>query len=107
MHDMTINIQVLSQKPIRMGVLATLKATTQRADEALIRVFRAHPKMLAMETGWSMHVAKIDDVYEISITTSKEEEIEKIRALGYIGIMAWGDHHQSHHWMMATGENPH
>jgi len=45
--------------------------------------------------------------YIITATTAKENEIDKVRGLGYIGLMAYGAHHQPHHWMMATGKNPH
>lgn len=107
MHNMTINVDVLSQVPIKDGLKATIEPTTKRANEALQRVFSAHPKMLTMETGWTMQVTKEYENYTLTITTTKKEEIDKIRALGYIGIMAWGDHHQPHHWMMATGKNPH
>jgi hypothetical protein len=31
----------------------------------------------------------------------------KLRALGFIGVMTRGMHHQQHHWMLATGMGPH
>jgi len=31
----------------------------------------------------------------------------KIKALGFFGMKASGSHHQAHHWMMASGHNPH
>ncbi|MFW6206592.1 MAG: hypothetical protein ACOC5J_01525 [Gemmatimonadota bacterium] len=34
-------------------------------------------------------------------------DVEEIRALGYIGLMATGVHHTEHHWMIATGRQPH
>lgn len=107
MHDMTFNVNVLSQQPIENGVLISLKATTARAQDALTRVFKAHPMMLEKESGWKMDVKLKEGMYTLTITTSKLNEVDKIRGLGYIGIMAWGGHHQPHHWMMATGKNPH
>jgi hypothetical protein len=41
------------------------------------------------------------------VTTTKPDEVAKIRGLGYIGILATGAHHQAHHWAMARGINPH
>jgi len=49
----------------------------------------------------------------ITISETPKNEA-KIRGLGYIGLMAYGlwlmaygDHHQRHHWAMATGKSPH
>jgi hypothetical protein len=41
------------------------------------------------------------------VVSKKAHEVAKIRGLGYIGVMAYGNHHQPHHWAMASGENPH
>ena len=34
-------------------------------------------------------------------------DVTKLRALGFIGVMTRGMHHQTHHLMIASGENPH
>jgi hypothetical protein len=31
----------------------------------------------------------------------------RIRALGFIGVMTVGMHHQAHHFALATGRDPH
>jgi len=61
------------------------------------------------ETGWKMAVETNSEgnVYRIVVTASTPEDIAKIQGLGYIGIMAYGNHHQPHHWAMASGDNPH
>ena len=107
MHDMTINVEVLEQKPVDNGLQVLIKPTTKRAAMALARVFSAHPAQLQRESGWTMQVKKDGDVYKLHITTTRAGDIDKIRGLGYIGLMAYGNHHQPHHWAMATGKNPH
>jgi len=107
MQDMTINVNVLSQKPIPNGLLAIVEPTTPRAAKALARVMKAHPAQLANETGWTMQVDQRGRQYALTTTTENPQEVDKIRGLGYIGLMAYGMHHQPHHWMMATGKNPH
>ena len=107
MQEMTLNIEVISQKNIPNGVEVTLQATTPRANRALKRAFMAHPNQLKKETGWVILVEDKNQNFTIKATTTKSNEINKIRALGYIGLMAYGSHHQPHHWMMATGANPH
>ncbi len=107
MQDMTLNVEVISQKNIPNGIETVIKATTPRAHKALKRVFIAHPSQLKKETGWDMKVKMVNKNFIIKVTTSKKDEINKIRGLGYIGLMAYGAHHQPHHWMMANGINPH
>ncbi len=46
-------------------------------------------------------------VQELEADSGREDddsEVEKIRALGYIGLIAEGAHHQLHDWMIATGQ---
>ena len=107
MHDMTLNVDVISQKPIKNGMQAIVRPTTERAALALDRVFMAHPAQLKNDTGWDMTVKKTDGQYTLTTTSANPADADKIRGLGYIGLMAYGDHHQRHHWAMATGKNPH
>lgn len=41
------------------------------------------------------------------IITVPPQDLPKLKALGFFGVMADGMHHQDHHWMMATGADPH
>ena len=107
MHDMTINVNVISQKAIPNGMIAVIEPTTPRAAGALARVMMAHPAQLERETGWTMRIDRRGRRYALSVTTENAQEVDKIRGLGYIGLMAYGTHHQPHHWSMATGHNPH
>lgn len=63
-----------------------------------------HPAMIKNEKGWNMNPTQNGDNWIITCTTSNESEVVQIRALGYIGLLAEGAHHQLHHWMIATGE---
>lgn len=107
MHDMVLNIEVISQKAIQNGLKAIIKPTTKRAALALEKVFKAHPMQLKKETGWNMQVEKSNDQYILTTTSEISKDTAKIRGLGYIGLMTYGNHHQPHHWAMATGKNPH
>jgi len=107
MNDMTLNVEVHSQQAIENGMVAVVEAITPRAAEALARVSQAHPAQLQKETGWSMKVTQDGNVFTFTATTDKPQEVDKIRGLGYIGLLAAGPHHQPHHWAMATGNSPH
>jgi hypothetical protein len=73
----------------------------------MIRVLSAHPSQMKIETGWDMTVTSNNGIFTITVTTDQLLDVDKIRGLGYIGIMAYGNHHQAHHWAMASSENPH
>jgi hypothetical protein len=106
MQDMTINVDV-KQQYIDNGFQAVVTPTTNRAVKSLTRVLSGHPAQMKAETGWDMQVQNNDGVFTLTVTTDNAKDIAKIRGLGYIGVMAYGNHHQPHHWAMASGENPH
>ena len=106
MQDMTLNVTV-EQQPISLGFMAVITPTTNRALQSMSQVLSAHPSQMKEETGWDMVVTNNNGIFTIAVTTDQLKDVDKIRGLGYIGIMAYGSHHQPHHWAMASGENPH
>lgn len=107
MHHLTLNVAVKSQKPIEGGVEFTVMPSTPESTASLERLIPAHSAMLKQELGWEMHTTPRKGSYVVRVTSPKTEDIPKIRGLGYIGIVAMGQHHQPHHWRMATGAGPH
>ena len=106
MQDMTLNVTV-EQQPISLGFMAVITPTTNRALQSMSQVLSAHPSQMKEETGWDMVVTNNNGIFTIAVTTDQLKDVDKIRGLGYIGIMAYGSHHQPHHWAMASGENTH
>ena len=104
MQAFTEEVAVVSQEPHENGIEIKVQPETKRAVTALQKVFQMHPAMLKKEKGWDMKTKEEDGKWTITVTTTKPSEIAKIRALGYIGILAEGAHHQLHHWMIATGK---
>lgn len=107
MENFSVYVDVLSQEKIEKGAKIVIKAQNTVAQASLTRAMSAHPGMLKSETNWSMTATPDGDKYVLTITTEKPEEVARLRALGYIGVMALGDHHQVHHWSMASGYDPH
>lgn len=104
MKAFTEEVSVVSQKNIKNGTMIQVKPETERAVGALKRLFKMHPAMLKEEKGWEMVAKQNNNGWTITVTTKNKSEVEKIRALGYIGLLAEGAHHQYHHWMIATGQ---
>ena len=115
-----VNIDVLRQHPIDMDEVTLHAAATTRVFdtgieftvtgegrtvEAIKRMVPAHVKELH-EIGWS---AKSDDLpngVRLTILASDAQPLTKLKALGFMGIMVQGGHHQPHHLMMAMGVFP-
>jgi hypothetical protein len=108
MENFTIHVKVLETRDIDNGVEFSVKGTSKGAYDSLQRMFSAHPAILKQESGWDMQVTENrNKTFTAQVTTTKPAEVAMIRGLGYIGIIAYGQHHQLHHWQMATGKHPH
>jgi high-affinity K+ transport system ATPase subunit B len=107
MENFTSGVDVLSNDKIEKGSKIVIRAKSKEAHFSLERALKAHPSMMQSETGWTMDVKQNKEQFTLTIETQKPEEVARLRALGYIGVMALGDHHQVHHWLMASGSNPH
>lgn len=104
MKAFTEEVSVTSEEPVAHGTKIKVRPNTDRAEGALKRLFAMHPAMIKKEKGWDMDAEQHDSSWIITCTTEDKSEVKKIRALGYIGLLAEGAHHQLHHWMIATGQ---
>jgi hypothetical protein len=77
------------------------------ADDAVSRMVPAHGPVLAKETGWSSRVSYGGGQLVWVVEGSNDAEATRIRALGFFGLMATGDHHRAHHIALALGESAH
>ncbi|MCS3676396.1 hypothetical protein GGP72_000292 [Salinibacter ruber] len=107
MERVAMDVAVEAQTPIDGGVRLRVRPTQEAARASLDRVLDAHPHMLRQETGWMMTVTEDGDAYVLRVTTRNPREVDKIRGLGYIGLLAYGQHHQRHHWHLVRGAHPH
>ena len=57
--------------------------------------------------GWSAKTEELPNGIKLVVTASEPREAIKLKALGFMGIMVQGAHHQMHHLMMAKGEFVH
>jgi hypothetical protein len=110
-----VNIDALRQHIIDMNEVTLHAAATQRVLDdgieitvtgegptlqAIKRMVPAHVKELR-EIGWN---AKSDDLpngAKVTVMASEAEPLTKLKALGFMGIMVEGGHHQQHHLLMA------
>ena len=107
MDNFTKRVSVIDQHNIESGVEIRVRADDEQANHSLARALSVHPRMIKQEFGWNIKVSGKGPEYLMRVTSPHPEDTTQIRGLGYIGIMALGDHHKAHHWAIATGENPH
>ena len=77
-----------------------------RTLAAIKRMIPAHAYELAA-LGWSAKTEDLANGVKLVVTSSDPRQVVKIKALGFMGIMVQGAHHQVHHLMMARGEFTH
>lgn len=77
-----------------------------RTLDAIKRMVPAHVRELA-HSGWNAKTEDLPDGVKLTVTTTDAKQRAKLKALGFIGMMVQGGHHQPHHLMMAKGEFSH
>lgn len=104
MDDLTMRAR-LSERALENGVEITVTGAGRTLD-AIKRMVPAHAHELA-GLGWNARTEDLPNGVKLVATTSDLREAIKIKALGFLGIMVQGTHHQRHHLMMAKGEFVH
>jgi hypothetical protein len=59
------------------------------------------------ETGWNATSEELPNGVRLTIMASEAQPLIKLKALGFMGIMVQGSHHQLHHLMTARGRLSH
>lgn len=95
----------VTERPIEGGVEATITGEPA-VMEAARRMVGAHAAMV----GGGELTTEINDEGEglqVSWTSAAPQAVDRLRALGFFGFLAEGNHHRQHHLMIVTGTNPH
>lgn len=80
---------------------------TPGAIEAAKRMVPAHAAIMSTKAGWAIEGSVSGDTVKMIVSPTPQTSAQKIKALGFFGIMASGVHHQVHHMGMATGAMVH
>ena len=67
----------------------------------------AHVATMNGADGLKLSAEMIDKGAVLTVAPPDQASSRKLQALGFIGVVAQGMHHQQHHWMLATGMKPH
>ena len=108
-HLRDMDVVTIDSRTVTESVDGGLKFTVtggETVSPSIKRMAQAHADVMDGVNGWNYAVDLIDDGAIMTVTVP-ETDLAKLKGLGFYGIMASGMHHQPHHWMMATGGNPH
>lgn len=104
MNEVTLRA-VADEKPLDNGVEILVTGEGRTAD-AIKRMVPAHAHALSA-TGWNTKTETLPNGVKLVVTSDDPAQVTKLKALGFMGIMVQGSHHQPHHLMMAKGEFTH
>ena len=116
-----VNIAALREHLIDMNEVTLQAVATERAldngieiavtgegrtRDAIKRMVPAHAHELDA-IGWNARTEDLPNGVKLVVTSTDPTQVTKLKALGFMGIMVQGSHHQLHHLMMAKGEFMH
>jgi len=100
---------------LRAAVVATPVASGMRYDvtgdgavrNAIRRMVKAHARTMSGTDGMTMLAEDAPEGAVMTVTVEDPAALPRLKALGFIGLMTLGMHHQEHHLMIASGRGPH
>ena len=105
MDEVTMHASV-AQRQIAGG--AEMDVTGNgRTAAAIARMLSNHAKMLDQEPEYRASVVPIANGVRFTVTARNREDariVTRIRGLGFAGLLTEGDHHATHHLMLARGD---
>lgn len=107
MSEVTLKADAVT-KPIDGGIEVTVTGTGRTVD-AIKRMVpaQAHQVDQMKFNGWSAKTEPLPNGVLLTVTSGDPQQLQHIRGLGFIGLLASGSHHQAHHLAMAEGEFMH
>jgi hypothetical protein len=105
MNNVTLAAEI-SAEPIDGGMRYTVTGAGPVKD-SIRRMTTAHAATINGVNGWNFTVQEHPQGVVFSVTVANPDDVAKLQALGFIGVMTRGMHHQEHHLMIATGHSPH
>lgn len=104
MDAVTLHAKVVAQ-PVAGGMTFTVSGEGPVVD-SIRRMMMAHSVTMNDVNGWQYVASETAGGATMTIIVPKQDQ-EKLRALGFFGVLTVGMHHQEHHLMISRGEHPH
>jgi hypothetical protein len=101
MDNVTLHAKI-SYEPITNGEHIHVSGEGDVRD-SIQRMVMMHVAMAGDTPDWHMQAMNAPDGVHLNVTAKTPIGLQKMKALGLIGMMAEGVHHERHHMMLATG----
>jgi len=103
MNNVTLRANVTSA-PIDAGVRFEVTGEGP-VRQSIRRMVLAHAATMNGVDGWTFEAKEIEGGASLDVH-APPEDADKVKGLGFFGIMTLGMHHQAHHLMIARGMKP-
>ena len=104
--DLAATRAVVRREPLPGGLRLTIGGDA-RTLAAVGRMVPAHAAFMDGTRGWRFESGRSAEGVVLTVTGDDDADAVRIRALGYMGLLAMGGHHQAHHLALATGAPVH
>lgn len=104
--DLVTLRSTVTSTPVDGGATFTVRGTGETIG-AIKRMTGAHVSMVELTGGPRIVRTELPDGARLVVTVrdgDRQAGAARIRGLGFIGLLATGDHHAMHHLMLARGE---
>ncbi|WP_417674713.1 hypothetical protein [Roseibium sp.] len=105
MNNVTLHARV-EAAPLDNGYRFTVTGTGEVKD-SIRRMVKAHAATMNGVAGFTYAAEDSPDGAVMTASVADPADLTKLHALGFIGIMTLGAHHQDHHLAIASGQSPH
>lgn len=102
MDNVTLR-SVVAAAEVPGGAAFTVTSVDPAVQASIERMTVAHAATMTDPSGWRYEAEPKDKGAVLTVSG----DAAQIRALGFIGVMTVGMHHQAHHWAIASGVAPH
>jgi hypothetical protein len=103
MDNVTLRAQVV-EADVDGGAVFTVTSPDAAVAASIRRMTLSHAATMTGSGGWIMAAEEAPNGAVLTVTGP---DAAQIRALGFIGVMTVGMHHQAHHLALARGQMPH
>ena len=104
MNNVTLAANVKNE-PLDGGIRYSVTGVGPVKD-SIRRMVTAHAATMDGVDGWAFKASEIEDGAALTVLVPPKDA-DKLRGLGFFGVVTRGMHHQDHHLMIARGDNPH
>jgi hypothetical protein len=105
MNEVTLNAAI-EQREVNTG-LEMVVTGTDRTKVGIQQLVPAHAQELNRLNGWQAIAASLPNGVRLTVTSNDPQQVDRIRALGFMGLLVSGRHHQAHHLALAKGIDSH